>query len=91
MPYHSLREELSPNIHPESLLAQLEAILSHPISSHMGEQADPHLATASLQEVVENNKITPEPPLLQTEQYQLSQLHLIRLVLQTPHQLVAIF
>ena len=55
--------------------------------SYMGEGADPHLTTTSLQVVVEGNKVTPELPLLQTEQSELSQPFLIRLVLQTSHQL----
>ena len=65
---------------------QLEAILSSIIASYMGEEANPHLTTASLQVVVESDKVTPKPPLLQTIQSQLPQLLLIRLVLQTPHQ-----
>ena len=52
----------------------------------LGEEAKSFLITTSLQEVVECNEVSPEPPLLQTEQSQLSQQLLIRLVLQTPHQ-----
>jgi len=36
-----------PNIQPESPLAQLEAIPSSPIASYVGEEAEPHLTTAS--------------------------------------------
>ena len=53
----------------------------------LGEEAKPLLITTALQEVVECNEISPEPPLLQTKQSQLPQSLLIRLVLQTPHQL----
>ena len=52
----------------------------------LGEEAKTLLITIPLQEVVECNEVSPEPPLLQTEQSQLPQLLLIRLVLQTPHQ-----
>ena len=52
----------------------------------LGEEAKPLLITASLQEVAECNEVSPEPPLLQTEQSQLPQLLLIRLVLQIHHQ-----
>jgi len=52
----ALGEELFSNIQPESPLVQLEAIPSHPISSYMGEEADPHLTTTSLQAVVERYK-----------------------------------
>uniref|UniRef100_A0A8C3LZG9 Oxidoreductase FAD/NAD(P)-binding domain-containing protein n=1 Tax=Chrysolophus pictus TaxID=9089 RepID=A0A8C3LZG9_CHRPC len=38
------------------------------------------------QVVIESNKVSPEPSLLQTEQSQLPQPLLIRPVLQTPHQ-----
>jgi len=44
-------------------MAKLEAIPS----SYMGEEADPHLATASFQVTVESDKISPEPSLLQTK------------------------
>mgnify|MGYP001861021948 CR=1 FL=1 len=40
-PYHSLDEELFPNIQTESSLEQLETILSSPIASYMGEEANP--------------------------------------------------
>ena len=46
----------------------------------MREQADPQLTT-SLQAVTESDTVSPEPPLLQTEQPQLRQLLLIRFVL----------
>ena len=56
-PDHSVRE-VFPNIQPESPLAQLEAIPSSPIASHMGE-AYRLLTTASLQVVTENDKVSP--------------------------------
>ena len=64
---------------------QLVAISSSPVCC-LGEEAKPLLITTSLQEVVECNEVSPESPVLQTKQSQLSQLLLIRLVLQTPHQ-----
>ena len=54
------------------------------ITGYAGEEADSHLNTASHQAVVEGDKISPEPPLLQTEQSQFPHLLPIRLVLQTP-------
>ena len=53
----------------------------------LGEEAKPLLITTSLQEAVECNKVSSEPPLLQTKLSQLPQPVLIRLVLQTPPQL----
>jgi len=72
---------------PESPLAQLEAVSSSPITGYMGEKAVSHLTTTSLQVATESDKVTPEPPLLQTEQSQLPQLLFISLVLQIPHHL----
>ncbi|KAK4822933.1 hypothetical protein QYF61_023433 [Mycteria americana] len=54
---------------------------------YLGEQTNTHLATNSFQVVVESDKVSPQPPLLQTKQPQFPQPLLIRLVLQTLHQL----
>ena len=69
---------------------QLEAIPSSPITSYTREEADPQLTTTSLQVVIESNKVSPEPPLLQTEQSQLPQPLPIRLVLQALHSFTAL-
>jgi len=37
---------------------------------YLGEEAEPHLATTSFQAGVDSNSISPEPPLLQTNQFQ---------------------
>ena len=66
VPEHSFREVLFPNIQPEPSLAQLEAIPSSPITSYTREEADPQLTTTFLQVVIESNKVSPDPPLLQT-------------------------
>ncbi|KAK4806947.1 hypothetical protein QYF61_027314 [Mycteria americana] len=76
-----------PNIQSKPPLAQLEAISSRPISCYLGEETDPHLSTTSFQVVVESNKVSPQPPFLQAKQSQLPQPLLIRLLLQTLHQL----
>ena len=62
------------------------SIFSGPVCC-LREEADSLLITTSLQEVVECNEVSPEPPLLQTKQSQLSHLLLKRFVVQTPHQL----
>ena len=67
---------------------QLEAIASCPVASYLGEETNTHLTTASFQVVIESEKVSPQPPLLQTNQPQFLQLLLIRLVLQTLHQLL---
>ncbi|KAK4824404.1 hypothetical protein QYF61_014715 [Mycteria americana] len=64
-------EEKFPNIQSKPPLAQLEAISSHPITCYLGEETDPHLSTTSFQ----------------AKQPQFPQLLLIRLLLQTLHQL----
>lgn len=68
-------------------MVQIEAIPSSLMASYMGEEANIHLAATSFQVVVESNKATPKPHLLQTEQFQLPQMLLIRCVLLTSHQL----
>jgi len=62
-------------------------LTSHPITSYQGEEADPYLTTTSFLVIIESSKVSPEPPLLQTEQFQFPQLLRIRLGLQIPHQL----
>jgi len=49
----TLGEEVILHAQPESPLAQLEAGLSSPVAIYMGREANPHLATPSLQVVVE--------------------------------------
>ncbi|KAK4806266.1 hypothetical protein QYF61_013410 [Mycteria americana] len=73
-------EEIFPNIQSKPPLAQLEAISSPPITCYLGEETDPHLSTASFQVVVESDKVSPQPPFLQTKQSQLPQPLLIRLL-----------
>ncbi|KAK4807192.1 hypothetical protein QYF61_024312 [Mycteria americana] len=76
-----------PNIQSKPPLAQLEAISSCPITCYLGEETDPHLSTTSFQVVVESDEVSPQPPFLQAKQSQLPQPLLIRLLLQTLHQL----
>jgi len=52
----------------------------------MGEEADHHITTTTFQGVVGSDKVSPEPPLLQTKQSQFPQPLFVMLVLQTPHQ-----
>ncbi|KAK4833014.1 hypothetical protein QYF61_027116 [Mycteria americana] len=82
-----LGEEKFPNIQSKPPLAQLEAISSRPIPCYLGEETDPHLSTPSFQAVVESDEVSPQPPFLQAKQSQLPQPLLIRLLLQTLHQL----
>lgn len=72
MPQHPFSEEVLPDVQPGPPLAQLEAISSCHITSCLGEEADPHLATPSFQVVIKSRKVSPEP-LLQTKQLQLPQ------------------
>ncbi|KAK4806225.1 LOW QUALITY PROTEIN: hypothetical protein QYF61_013369 [Mycteria americana] len=76
-----------PNIQSKPPLAQLEAVSSCPITCYLGEETDPHLPTTSFQVDVESNKVSPQPPFLQAKQPQFPQPLLIRLLLQTLHQL----
>jgi len=56
---------------------------------YLEEEANPHHTTMSFQVVTESNKVSPEPPLLLTEQSQFCQQLSIRLVLQTLHSSAA--
>ncbi|KAK4814248.1 hypothetical protein QYF61_012744, partial [Mycteria americana] len=76
-----------PNIQSKPPLVQLEAISSCPITCYLGEETNPHLSTTSFQVVVESDKVSPQPPFLQAKQPQFPQPLLIRLLLQTLHQL----
>ena len=58
---------------------QLEAIAS-PVTGDVGEETNPHLTTPSCQGAAESEKVSPQPPLLQTEQPQLPQPLPVRLV-----------
>ncbi|KAK4814535.1 hypothetical protein QYF61_022254 [Mycteria americana] len=80
-------KKIFPNIQSKPPMVQLEAISSCPITCYLGEETDPHLSTTSFQVVVESNKVSPQPPLLQAKPPQLPQPLLIRLLLQTLHQL----
>ena len=60
-------EEIFPNVLSKPLMAQLEAVSSHPITWYLGEETDTHLATTSFQVVVESNKVFSEPPFLQAQ------------------------
>ncbi|KAK4826008.1 hypothetical protein QYF61_003781 [Mycteria americana] len=82
-----LGEVKFPHIQSKPPLAQLEAISSCPIACYLGEETDPHLSTTSFQVVVESDEVSPQPPFLQAKQSQLPQPLLIRLLLQTLHQL----
>ena len=57
------------------------------IACYLGEETNPHLATASFQAVVESDKVSPQPPVLQAKQLQFPQPLLIRLLLLTLHWL----
>ncbi|KAK4824091.1 hypothetical protein QYF61_010602 [Mycteria americana] len=76
---HHFSKETFPNIQSKPPLARVEAISSHPITRYLGEETNTHLTTPSFQVVVESNKVSPQPPLLQTKQTQFPQPLLIRL------------
>jgi len=68
-------EEVFPNIQlPKPPLAQLETVSSCPVASYLGGETDTPLATASFQVAVKSDKVSPQPPALQTEQPYINQL-----------------
>ena len=60
-------EEIFPNIKSKLPLMQLEVACFHPITSYLGEETNTYLATHSFQVAVESNKVSSQPPLLQTK------------------------
>lgn len=82
-------KKVFPNVQSKYLLVQFEAIFSWRIPLYLAEEPNSHLATPSCQWVLESDKITSEPPFLQAKYAELSQLTLIRLVLQTLPRLFA--
>ncbi|KAK4826053.1 hypothetical protein QYF61_004168 [Mycteria americana] len=80
-------EEIFPNTQSKHPLVQLEAISSCHMACYLQEETNTHLSTTSFQVVVESDKVSPQPPFLQTKQPQFPQPLLISLVLQTLHQL----
>jgi len=65
---HSFSKEIFHNIQPKPPLMQPEATSSHPIASYLGEETNLNLTTTSFQVAVESDKVSPQPPLLQTKQ-----------------------
>ncbi|KAJ7413038.1 hypothetical protein BTVI_44327 [Pitangus sulphuratus] len=49
MPDHPFHEEIPPDVQPEPLLAQFEAISSCPVTGCLVEEDNPHLSTTSFQ------------------------------------------
>ncbi|RMC14734.1 hypothetical protein DUI87_06908 [Hirundo rustica rustica] len=70
----------------ESEIPKLETVSSCSVCCRLEKEANPQLTTATLQEVVECDKVTSESPFLQAKQPQLPQSFFVRLVLQAPHQ-----
>lgn len=71
--HNSSSEEIFPNIQSTTFpslpafLVQLKAISSYPITCCLGEETDPHPATTSFEVVLETDKVSPEPPLLEAK------------------------
>jgi len=74
-------EEIFPNIQSKPPPEQLEAISSYPITCYLEEETNTCHTTTSFQVVVESDKVSPQLPLLQTQQPQFFEPLLLRLVL----------
>ena len=64
---HPFSEEIFPNSQPKPPLEQFEAASSCPVAWYLGEEINTHLTTTSFQVVVENDQVSPQPPLLQNK------------------------
>jgi len=78
----NLCKEVFPGIQPKSPPVQLEAISSHPVTCHQGEETNPALTAITFQVFEESNKVSPQPFLPQTKQPQFLQSFLIGHILQ---------
>ncbi|TRZ20611.1 hypothetical protein HGM15179_006508 [Zosterops borbonicus] len=87
MPDHPFCEEILPDAQHEPPLEKPEDMSSHPVACCLGEEAKPHLATATFQGVLESGKTFLEPSFHQAKQTQLPQLLLVGITLETLHQL----
>ena len=79
-------QEVSPDIQPKLTLAQLEAIVPHPVTCHQGEKTNPILTVITFQILEESNKVPLQPPYPQTKQPQFRQLILVGHILQALHK-----
>ena len=57
---HSFSKQIFPNIQSKPPLMQLEAVVSRPITSYLGEETNTCLTATSFQAVVESNKVSPQ-------------------------------
>jgi len=71
-------EEIFPNIQSKPPLTQLETVPFCPVACYLGEETDTHIITSSFQIVVENKKVSPQPPFLLAKQPLFPQPLLIR-------------
>ena len=67
-------KEIFPNIQSKPPLVQLKAISSRPTACYLGEETNTHLAKTSFQVAVESDKVSSQPPFLQSKQPQFPQL-----------------
>jgi len=65
--YNSFSEETFPNSQSKPPLTQLEAIASRPIASYLGEGTNTLLTRTTFQVVVEMDKVSSQPPLIQAK------------------------
>ncbi|RMC13344.1 hypothetical protein DUI87_10879 [Hirundo rustica rustica] len=72
--------------YPSGHKLKLETVSSCSVRCCLKKENNPQLTTATLQEVVECDKVTSESPFLQAKQPQFPQSFLVGLVLQAPHQ-----
>jgi len=65
--------EIFPNIQSKPALVQREVGSSCPITCYLGEETNTHPTATFLQVVLESDKVSPQPPLIQTKQPQFPQ------------------
>lgn len=81
MTNHPLGERPFPNVQTELPLMQFHSVSPYPITGHVRKEISTSPATAALEGVVDCERVTSQPSLLQTQQSKRSQPLLTSLVL----------
>lgn len=82
-----IHEEDFLNIQYKSTLVKLEVISSSPVTCYPAQEINPYGATTSFQGQAESDKVSSQPPFIQSKHPQLPQLLPEKVLLQTLHQL----
>ena len=87
MLHSTVGQKIVPNIQCNDPLVKLDTVSSCPIPCYQEDDIDTRLLTTCFQVVVHSDKVSPQPPFLQTEDPHFTQLCIRALALYGLHQL----